>query len=98
MTIFFHGKRHQAVIAYDVSANSTRRRVFRILKDWKIDGQKSLVECRLSETEAEELFLQLSEEMDLETDRLALVWLDVGSTPLVKGKHSGGKQAFFHWL
>jgi CRISPR-associated protein Cas2 len=49
--------------------------VFRVLKDWRIEGQKSVAECFLSLREAEELFVQLSELVDLETDRIAIAWL-----------------------
>ncbi len=72
-------RRFPAVVAYDISENRTRRRVFRILRDWRIEGQKSVAECFLSYREAEELFVQLQEEVDPVTDRLALAFLH---TPL----------------
>ena len=68
-------KRSPAVVAYDIRENATRRKVFRVLKDWRIDGQKSVAECYLSLHEAEELFVHLSELVDLETDRIAIAWL-----------------------
>ncbi len=68
-------RRFPVIVAYDISDKKARQRVFRILKDWRIEGQKSVAECYLSYREAEELFIQLSEEIDTETDRLAVAWL-----------------------
>jgi len=69
-------KRKPAVIAYDIRSNKRRRRVFRILKQWKLDAQYSVFECSLSQGEAEELFLQLSSLLNEKTDSLLLAWLD----------------------
>jgi len=78
--------RRPVVIAYDIRANARRRRVHRILQDWRMDGQKSVVETRLSAGEARELFLQLSGELHQKEDRLALVWLDSRYAPLGAGQ------------
>ena len=67
--------RYPAVVAYDISQNKARRRVHRILQDWRIDGQYSVAECVLSYAEAEELFVQLNEQIDPDTDRIAIAWL-----------------------
>ena len=72
-------RHHPAVVAYDIRCNRRRRRVYRILSDWRLDAQKSVVETRLSVALADELFLQLGEEIDPETDRLALVWIETAS-------------------
>ncbi len=69
-------KRQPVVIAYDISRNKTRARVRKILQEWRIGGQKSVSECRLSRAEAEELFLQLSHEIDLKTDNLLMAWVE----------------------
>jgi len=69
-------KRKNVVIAYDISANKRRRRVFRVLKQWKLDAQYSVFECRLTRGEADELFLQLVDLLDHDTDSLLLAWLD----------------------
>ncbi len=71
-------RRRAAVIAYDIRSNRRRRRVFRILKQWRLDAQYSVFECRLTRAEAEELFLQLTDILDHETDFLLLAWLDGG--------------------
>jgi len=49
--------RQPAVIAYDIRADRTRRRVCQILLEWRLDGQKSVHECTLSVSEAQELFI-----------------------------------------
>lgn len=69
-------KRKSAVIAYDISCDKRRAKVFRCLQKWKLDAQYSLFECLLSDKEAEELFLQLTALIDTSEDALMLAWLD----------------------
>ena len=69
-------RRSAAIIAYDISSNKRRRRVFRCLQDWSLDSQYSLFECLLSQKEAEELFIQLTDLIDEKTDTLLLAWVD----------------------
>ena len=64
------------VIAYDISCDKRRRKVFKCLKVWQLDRQYSLFECKLTQSQAEELFLQLTELIKEEEDTLMLVWLD----------------------
>lgn len=40
-------KRRPAIIAYEIANNRTRRRVYRILLEWRMEGQRSVHECRL---------------------------------------------------
>lgn len=68
--------RKSAVIAYDIVSDQRRRRVARRLKTWRLDGQYSLIECRLTEAEARELFLQVVDLIDPDTDALLLAWMD----------------------
>lgn len=75
------GESHDAVIAYDIGSNRTRRRVLRVLREWRLDGQKSVHECRLSRRMAEELFMQLCAEVDPGKDRLLLAWIRRGGSP-----------------
>jgi CRISPR-associated protein Cas2 len=65
-----------AVISYDIVCDKRRRRVARCLRQWRLDGQYSLIECRLSEPEASELFMQLVDLIDRDEDRLLLAWMD----------------------
>lgn len=69
-------KRKAAIIAYDISCNKRRRKVFRCLKAWSLDSQYSLFECQLTRREAEELFIQLSDLIKQDEDTLLLAWLD----------------------
>jgi CRISPR-associated protein Cas2 len=67
--------RHPVIIAYDIRADRTRRRIYKILLEWRLDGQKSVHECVLSFAEAQELFIQLGQAIDSATDRLLLAWV-----------------------
>lgn len=65
------------IIAYDVADNRRRRAVLQLLRRWRIDGQLSVHECRLTERAASELFLQLATKLDPRQDRLLLAWTDL---------------------
>ncbi|MBF0452418.1 MAG: CRISPR-associated endonuclease Cas2 [Candidatus Magnetomorum sp.] len=73
------------VVAYDISNDKIRKKVFKILKLWRIDGQKSVHECRLTQGQAEELFLQINDPLDQKTDRLLMVWLEQNRKVLTRG-------------
>jgi len=68
--------RKPAVIAYDIVCDKRRRQVARCLKQWRLDGQYSLIECRLTQAEANELFLELVALLDETEDALLLAWMD----------------------
>ncbi|CAK8724790.1 CRISPR-associated endoribonuclease Cas2 [Candidatus Electrothrix laxa] len=69
-------KRRAMVIAYDITDNKRRRKLFRVLKSWKLSAQYSVFECKLTRAEASELFLQLTDLLDEEQDILLLARLD----------------------
>ncbi|BBO79923.1 CRISPR-associated endonuclease Cas2 [Desulfosarcina ovata] len=69
-------KRKPIIIAYDITSNKRRRKLFRCLRSWKLDAQYSVFECLLTDDEAKELFLQLTNLMDLEEDSLLFTRLD----------------------
>ncbi len=73
------------VFAYDISKDKTRRKVFKILKDWRLDGQKSVHECRLPTKSAEELFIQISSIIDKKNDNLIMTWIDPHRKVLARG-------------
>jgi len=73
------------IIAYDVSEGRARAKILRILKRWSLGGQKSIHECRLTTAQAEELFLQLLEWINPETDLLLLAWLEPQRQVLCRG-------------
>lgn len=85
--------RHPAVVAYDIRCNNSRRRVLKILHEWRLDGQYSVHECLLAPAEAEELFLQLSAAIDIRHDRLLLAWLAPGRPVSARG--TGRTDALF---
>jgi CRISPR-associated protein Cas2 len=77
--------RQPIVIAYDVTDRRNRAKVLRILKAWRLDGQKSVHECRLTTSQAEELFLQLSDWIAPESDHLLFAWLQPHRRVLCRG-------------
>ncbi len=86
------------VVAYDISVNKKRAAVRKILKEWNLDNQKSVYECRLTQTQAEELFLQLSHEIDTKTDNLIMAWVEPRRKILTRGlgRHTAiHKKLFF---
>ena len=77
------------IVAYDISKDRTRSKVFKILKEWRLDGQKSVHECRLDRRKAEELFLQLGTAIDTKTDNLLMAWVNTRRKVLVRGCGKG---------
>jgi len=78
-------KYRKIIISYDISDNKIRRSAFKILKNWRIDGQKSVHECLLKKNQAIELFLQLNEPLNQSTDKLMMAWLDSHRKILYRG-------------
>jgi len=78
--------RRPAIVAYDISDDSTRRGALRVLREWRLDGQLSVHECLLDQHEATELFVQLSAVLDPATDRLLLAWIHPHRAPLARGR------------
>jgi len=64
------------VVAYDITSDKTRRKVYKTLKAWRLDGQKSVHECQLRNAEAEDLFLQINDSLNQDTDSLMMAWLE----------------------
>mgnify|MGYP001585005269 CR=1 FL=1 len=73
------------IVAYDITSNKTRSRVLKVVKEWRLEGQKSVHECRLKMREAEELFLQLSQPLNRQTDSLLMIWLEPHRPVLFRG-------------
>lgn len=84
-TVTGGAQRRPMVVAYDIQDDRTRRRVCRILLEWRLDGQYSLHECLLTAAEARELFIQLGQTIDPATDRLLLAWLAPGRALHARG-------------
>ncbi len=75
------GRRRPAIVAYDITCDKRRRQALKLVSGWRTDGQLSVHECLLTNREADELFMQLGELIDLDEDRVMLAWLD-GSRPV----------------
>ena len=91
-------KSRPIIVAYDISKNKIRARVRKILTEWNLGKQKSVYECRLTHAQAEELFLQLSHEINTKTDNLLMVWLEPRRKILTQGlgRHTSiGKKLFY---
>jgi CRISPR-associated protein Cas2 len=91
-------KRHDALIAYDITCSKRRRQVHKRLTAWKLDSQYSVFECSLSNKEAEELFLQLTDIIKDNEDKLLLMWLDKRreAEALTKGANIGFLQPVWY--
>jgi CRISPR-associated protein Cas2 len=77
--------RKPVVIAYDVRNSRSRGRILRLLKAWRLEGQKSVHECLLTQTQAEELFLQICDHLDQSCDLLLTAWLEPRRRILCRG-------------
>ncbi len=86
------------MIAYDISDNKNRAKIYRILKEWRLDGQKSVHECKLTGQQAEELFLQLSEIIDTKTDNLLMIWIEHRRKILARGLGKSASMFKKLWL
>lgn len=82
-------KRTATVIAYDISDSGRRCRAARIMRQWRLDGQRSVAECLLSLSEADELFLQLTDCLDDAHDRLLLCRIPHGRSLHRRGAGKG---------
>ena len=57
-------KRMPIVVAYDISDKKIWRKVYNTVKAWRLDGQLSVHECRLTETQAQELFVDVMQRVN----------------------------------
>ncbi len=64
------------LICYDIANPKRLRRVCRYLKGYKVDGQKSVFECWITEGERREIMRHLDNLMSREEDRIHLFQLD----------------------
>ncbi len=68
--------RRPILIAYDITHPKRLRQALKILKAWRLDGQKSVHECLLTPEEAQRLKTELTHLLHHENDKLLMVWLD----------------------
>jgi CRISPR-associated protein Cas2 len=74
------------LFAYDISDDRVRRRVLRLLREWRLDGQLSVHECRLNDVEAARLFECLRADLDFASDHLLFAWVAAQRPILARGK------------
>ena len=64
------------ILCYDVCAPARLRRVFRLVRAYRVAGQKSAVECWLTEGERDALMRDIAGIIDQRRDRVHLFALD----------------------
>lgn len=69
-------RRNLTLIAYDIVSDRARAKALKAVRAFGVDGQKSVHECALTETERRELSSRLRAIVDPKTDRLMIVRLD----------------------
>lgn len=67
------------LVGYDITDSKRLSRVARVCEDYGVRVQYSLFECRLEETEFEDFWLKLLEEIDEKEDRLVAYKIDAKS-------------------
>lgn len=72
-------KKMLTLVGYDITEPKRLSRVARVCEDYGIRVQYSLFECRLEETEFEDFWLKLLEEIDEKEDRLVAYKIDAKS-------------------
>lgn len=85
--------KYPAIIAYDISNQKISYKLRKILKAWRIEGQKSVHECLLNQRQADQLFKELSSLIDPNTDKLLLAWINPYQPIINRG--TGNSMGFF---
>ena len=67
------------LVGYDITEAKRLSRVARVCEDYGVRVQYSLFECRLDESEFEDFWLKLLEEIDEKEDRLVAYKIDAKS-------------------
>ncbi|MEJ2682469.1 MAG: CRISPR-associated endonuclease Cas2 [Gammaproteobacteria bacterium] len=66
----------KAIIAFDIRCRRRRYRVNKELANWRLGGQYSLIECLVTQRQADELLANLMSLMDSDEDRLLFAWVN----------------------
>jgi CRISPR-associated protein Cas2 len=72
-------KQMLTLVGYDITEAKRLSRVARVCEDYGVRVQYSLFECRLDESEFEDFWLKLLEEIDEKEDRLVAYKIDAKS-------------------
>lgn len=76
------------LISYDIAHNRVRGQIATLLQPWRVGGQRSVAECWLSRTEFSQLWLQLQERINPQTDSLLALRHDQRSQNQTLGQGS----------
>lgn len=82
------------LISYDVRHPGRRRKIARVLDEWRYGGQRSVAECWLSLSELAQLQTALCEILKSEVDRLVILRHDDRSRDLAMGTGCISTEAF----
>ena len=69
------------LICYDITEPKRLAKIGRYLKKYKIDGQKSVIECWVTHNEFQRILYTLQDLMQGETDQIHVFQLDHRSKP-----------------
>ena len=67
------------LVAYDICAPKRLARIARVCEDYGVRVQYSIFECRLEESDFEDFWLKLLDEIDEDEDRLVAYKIDAKS-------------------
>lgn len=68
--------RELLIVAYDITLPQQRALALKMVRHWRVGGQKSVHECRMTRREAEAFMTGLAGEIDAGNDRLLLAWVE----------------------
>lgn len=80
------------LVCYDISDEDTLQQVRQYLQGWRVQGQKSAMECWFTSSEVQAAKDYLHTLIDQSTDRLLFVRLDPRQPVLHIGKHRDFEQ------
>ncbi len=80
------------LVCYDISNEKTLQQVRQYLSAWRVQGQKSAMECWFTPSELDAAKTHLYGLIDHDTDRLHIVQLDPRQPVLHIGKHRDFEQ------
>lgn len=75
-----------ALFAYDIRDDRVRRQALKTLREWRLDGQRSVHECQVDAIQARRLFEHLGAALDPATDAWLFTWVEGHRAVLARGK------------
>lgn len=74
------------LVSYDISCPKRLYRVLKVAQAYRVEGQKSMHECWLTDTELTDFRPKLAHLIDPNEDRIHILLLDPRMTPQLWGK------------